>query len=137
MIIGVPTELKVGEKRVGLTPAGVRTLVGNRHRVLLQSGAGLGSGFPDEMYARAGAVIRSEADNVWSEADMIVKVKEPIGPEFEMMHEDQVIFTYLHLAADKSLTEKLLRRHIIGIAYECTSSDPLGQVLHFVNRHSP
>ena len=100
MIVGVPSEIKIAEKRVAITPAGVKALV--------QAGAGLGSGFSDEEYSQAGAGIKPDAANIWSEADMVMKVKEPIGEEFNLMHEGQVLFTYLHLAADKELTEKLI-----------------------------
>lgn len=123
MIIGVTKEIKVAEKRVAVTPAGARALVQAGHQVVLEKGAGLGSGFPDENYSRAGAVIRGRAQEVWAEAEMIMKVKEPIDPEFEWMHDGQILFTYLHLAADKNLTEKLLKKKVIGIAYETIQTD--------------
>jgi len=123
VIIGVPTELKVAEKRVGVTPSGVRTLVQGGHKVLIQSGAGLGSGFSDDGYAQAGAQIKGMKREVWEGAEMIVKVKEPLPQEFGLMREDQIVFTYLHLAADRNLTEKLIEKKIIGIAYETIQTE--------------
>lgn len=123
MIIGIPTELKVAEKRVGVTPPGVRTLVQGGHRVLMQSGAGLGSGFSDESYAQVGAEIKGNNQEVWADSNMILKVKEPLPQEFDLMRKDQIIFTYLHLAADRGLTEKLIEKKIIGIAYETIQTD--------------
>ncbi len=118
MIIGIPTEVKVAEKRVAVTPSGVRTLVQGGHEVLLQSGAGLGSGFSDESYMQAGARIKPSPEEVWNESGMIIKVKEPLPQEYDLMRQDQIIFTYLHLAAGKALTEKLLEKKVVGIAYE-------------------
>ncbi len=123
MIVGVPKELKVGENRVSLTPAGARALTDQRHTVLVETGAGEGSGFTDESYRRAGAEIRPGPEAVWGEAEMIVKVKEPVEPEFGWMRAGQILFTYLHLAADLSLTEKLLAARIIGLAYETVQTD--------------
>jgi len=123
LIIGIPTELKVAEKRVAVTPSGVRTLVQAGHEVLIQSGAGLGSGFVDESYTQAGAQIKGNGQEVWTDSDMILKVKEPLPQEFDLMREDQIIFTYLHLAADKDLTEKLIEKKIVGIAYETIQTD--------------
>ncbi len=123
MIIGIPKELKVAERRVGVTPSGVRTLVQGGHRVLIQAGAGLGSGFSDEIYAQAGAQIKGSNQEVWADSDMILKVKEPLPQEFDLMWEGQIIFTYLHLAADRGLTEKLIEKKIIGIAYETIQTD--------------
>ena len=123
MIIGIPTELKVAEKRVGVTPSGVRTLVQAGHQVLIQSGAGLGSGFADESYTQAGAQIKGNSQEVWADSDMILKVKEPLPQEFDLMREDQIVFTYLHLAADKDLTEKLIEKKIVGIAYETIQTE--------------
>ncbi len=118
MQIGVPKEIKSAEKRVAATPAGVRALVAHGHKVFVEKDAGLGSGFRNEEYARAGAIILENAQDVWAEAEMIMKVKEPIGPELEWMRPGQVIFTYLHLAANRELTEKLLKKKVVGIAYE-------------------
>jgi len=118
MIIGVPKEIKVGERRVAITPQGVDALVAHHHRILIQKGAGEGSGFSDQEYQKAGATLVTSKEDVWGEADMIVKVKEPLNPEFSMMRPDQILFTYLHLAADQELTAKLLKQRIIGIGYE-------------------
>ena len=118
MIVGLPKEIKDNEYRVGLTPAGVRALTDAGHRVLVEENAGEGSGFEDKLYQRAGATIIDSADEVWSEARMIVKVKEPIAPEYSRMRERQLLFTYLHLAPDLELTKQLLERKVAGIAYE-------------------
>lgn len=117
MKVGVPKEIKAEENRVALTPAGVSAFVGHGHKVFVEKGAGLGSGLADEEYVDAGAKILPDKEAVWSEAEMIIKVKEPLGPEFDMM-DDQILFTYLHLAADIELTKKLLNTGITGIAYE-------------------
>jgi alanine dehydrogenase len=123
MILGIPTEVKVAEKRVGMTPTGVRTLVKEGHRVLVQSGAGVSSGLGDESYSQTGGEIKGSAKEIWTEAEMVVKVKEPIVQEFDFMHESQILFTYLHLAADRELTEKLMKKKIVGIAYETIETD--------------
>ena len=118
MIIGVPKEIKDGEKRVGMTPQGVDALVAHGHRVLVERDAGEGSGFSDQEYRKAGATLVDKAKDVWNEAEIVVKVKEPLGPEFPLMKPGQVLFTYLHLAADRELTLKLMERRIVGIGYE-------------------
>ena len=118
MIVGLPKEIKDNEYRVGLTPAGVRALTDAGHRVVVQQTAGEGSGFEDSIYIRAGARMLDSADKVWGEAEMIVKVKEPIEPEYPRMREGQLLFTYLHLAPDKELTQQLLERKVTGRAYE-------------------
>ena len=118
MIVGLPKEIKDNEYRVGLTPAGVRALTDAGHRVIVETHAGEGSGFEDSLYARAGATIITAADDVWAEAEMIVKVKEPIATEYPRMREGQLLFTYLHLAPDKGLTEHLLKSKVTGVAYE-------------------
>ncbi len=118
MIVGLPKEIKDNEYRVGLTPAGVRALSDSNHQVIVERSAGEGSGFDDALYQRAGAQIIDSADDVWSKADMIVKVKEPIEPEYPRMREGQMLFTYLHLAPDRKLTEQLIKRKVTGIAYE-------------------
>lgn len=118
MNIGLPKEIKDNEYRVGLTPAGVRALTDAGHRVLVENKAGEGSGFDDDLYKRAGANIIASADDVWAEGDMIVKVKEPITPEYPRMREGQLLFTYLHLAPVNELTEQLLNRKVTGVAYE-------------------
>ena len=118
MIIGVPKEIKTKEFRVGLTPAGVATLVANGHKVLVETGAGEGSGLPDERYLAAGAEIASNKVAIWSNAEMVVKVKEPIAPEFPLMREGQLLFTYLHLAAAQELGQELIKRGVNSVAYE-------------------
>ena len=118
MIIGVPKEIKNGEKRVAMTPQGVDALVSHHHRVLVERRAGEGSGFSGDEYQKAGAILVEGSEKIWYEADMVVKVKEPLEPEFPLMRPNQILFTYLHLAADRELTLKLLDRRIIGIGYE-------------------
>lgn len=118
MIVGLPKEIKDNEYRVGLTPAGVRALTDAQHQVIVEKGAGEGSGFEDALYEKAGAQIIDSAGDVWAKADMIVKVKEPIAPEYPRMREGQLLFTYLHLAPDRKLTDELLKRKVTGIAYE-------------------
>jgi len=118
MKIGVPKEIKPAERRVAATPAGVKAFADNGHQVFVESGAGTGSGFPDELYSRAGARVLERAEDVWAEGEMVLKVKEPIGPELELARPSQILFTYLHLAADRDLTDRLLDRKIIGIGYE-------------------
>ena len=118
MKIGVPAEVKNHEYRVAATPAGVHELVRNGHDVYVQRDAGLGSHLPDEEYLSAGAKILDTADEVWGEADMVLKVKEPIAEEYDRMRPGQVLFTYLHLAAGRECAEALLRRQVTGIAYE-------------------
>lgn len=117
MKIGIPKEIKVKENRVSCTPAGVRMLVQAGHEVLVQQSAGEGSGFPDEQYALAGARLVPTAADAWS-AHMVIKVKEPISAEYGFLRSDLLLFTYLHLAADKKLTEELLKSKATGIAYE-------------------
>ncbi|MDT4954171.1 MAG: alanine dehydrogenase [Acidobacteriota bacterium] len=118
MIIGLPKEIKDNEYRVGLTPAGVRALTDAGHKVVVEKDAGAGSGFEDELYTRAGATILNSPDDVWAQGEMIVKVKEPIAPEYPRMREGQLLFTYLHLAPDPKQTEALLKNKVTGIAYE-------------------
>lgn len=118
MIIGVPKEIKNGEKRVAVTPQGVDALVSHHHRVLVVKGAGSGSGFSDREYEKAGAKVVEKKEDIWNEAHMVVKVKEPLEPEFPLMRPGQIIFTYLHLAADRELTHRLMESRIVGIGYE-------------------
>ncbi|MGD0917007.1 MAG: alanine dehydrogenase [Thermodesulfobacteriota bacterium] len=118
MIIGVPKEIKDGEKRVAMTAQGVDALVSHHHLVLVEKGAGEGSGFSDHEYQRAGATLVEKAEDIWREANMVVKVKEPLEREFSWMQSGQVLFTYLHLAADRHLTERLIERRIVGLGYE-------------------
>jgi alanine dehydrogenase len=116
--VGLPKEIKDNEYRVGLTPAGVRALTDAGHQVFVERDAGSGSGFDTDLYVRAGATILETADDVWAEGEMIVKVKEPIAPEYPRMREGQLLFTYLHLAPDEELTKQLLERKVTGVAYE-------------------
>ncbi len=118
MKVGIPREIKNHEYRVAITPAGVNELTRNDHEVFVQSGAGEGSSITDAEYAAAGATILGDADAVWDTGDMILKVKEPIAEEYPRMHEGQVLFTYLHLAASRECTEALVERGVTGIAYE-------------------
>jgi alanine dehydrogenase len=118
MIIGVPKEIKDSEARVGVTPAGVKALTEAGHTVLVETQAGAQSSFPDEEYRQAGAEIASEAASVWSRAETVVKVKEPIEQEYAYFREGLVLFTYLHLAPVPELTARLLEAGVIGIAYE-------------------
>ena len=118
MLVGIPKEVKDNEYRVAATPEGVRELVDAGHTVLIQEGAGQGSSLSEDRYKRAGAQFASSASDVWREADMILKVKEPIASEFEQMREGQILFTYLHLAANPELTEELMRRKVHAVAYE-------------------
>ena len=117
MKVGVPKEIKAEENRVALTPAGASAFVSHGHDVYIEKGAGLGSGLTDEEYIAAGAKILPTKEDVWNDSEMIIKVKEPLGPEFDLMT-DQILFTYLHLAADEELTKKLLKTNITGVAYE-------------------
>jgi alanine dehydrogenase len=127
LIVGLPKEIKDNEYRVGLTPAGVRALKDASHEILVESDAGAGSGFDNSLYERAGATIIDSADDVWANAEMIVKVKEPIAPEYPRMRDGQLLFTYLHLAPDRELTRQLIERRVTGIAYE-TITDRQGQL---------
>jgi len=124
MRIGVPKEIKTKEFRVGMTPSGVAALVQHGHQVMVERGAGVGSAIPDDAYVTAGARMIDSADDVWAEAEMVVKVKEPIAPEFARMREGQIVFTYLHLAAAPELGAELLRRKVSGVAYETIEPRP-------------
>ena len=118
MIVGIPKEVKDNEYRVALTPEGARELTEAGHRILVQAGAGEGSSIPQERYERAGAEIVPRADEVWAEADMILKVKEPVPQEFGSLRDGQILFTYLHLAASRELTQALIDRKVAAVAYE-------------------
>jgi len=118
MIIGVPKEIKPQEHRVGLVPSTASTLTRRGHSVLVQRSAGVGSGFPDEAYTAVGATIIEAAEELFRRAEMIVKVKEPLPAEYELLRKGQILFTYLHLAASKSLTDALLKSGVTGVAYE-------------------
>ena len=118
MRVGIPTEIKNNENRVAITQSGVFELARRGHEVLVQAGAGLGSAITDAEYEAAGAKIVATADAVWAESDMILKVKEPIASEYAQMRKGQVLFTYLHLAADRTLTDAVLASGTTAIAYE-------------------
>ena len=123
MIIGIPREIKESEHRVALVPGGAATLVRGGHQVLVEKDAGLASGICDAQYAQGGAEIVATAVQVWQRADMIVKVKEPIAPEYKNLQEGQLLFTYLHLSAEPQLTEMLLQKNVNAIAYETLELD--------------
>jgi len=127
MKIGLPKEIKDNEYRVGLTPAGVQALALAGHTVYVQKTAGEGSGFTDDQYVKAGAQLLDTADDVWKTGDMIVKVKEPIAPEYPLMRESQLLFTYLHLAPEFELTKQMMGRKVTGVAYE-TITDRHGRL---------
>ncbi len=118
MKVGVPKEVKNHEYRVAITPIGVHELVAHGHQVSVEQGAGVGSSISDDEYVAAGAKILPDADEVWGTAETVLKVKEPVAEEYHRMREGQTLFTYLHLAADKPLTEELLKRKVTAIAYE-------------------
>ncbi|MGH3741879.1 MAG: alanine dehydrogenase [Micromonosporaceae bacterium] len=118
MKIGIPREVKNHEHRVAITPAGVHELVRSGHEVFIEAHAGVGSSIPDDLFAEAGAVILPDADEVWGGAELVLKVKEPVAEEYHRMREDQVLFTYLHLAASAECTQALVERKVTGIAYE-------------------
>ena len=118
MKIGIPKEIKNNENRVGMTPAGVSELVKHGHTVYVQATAGHGSGFSDEMYSEVGAQILPSIEDVYAIADMIIKVKEPIAPEYSLVRKDQLVFTYFHFACSRELTEAMLKSGGVCLAYE-------------------
>src|SRR5215470_12240215 len=123
MRIGVPKEIKTHEYRVGLVPASVRELILHGHQVVVQSMAGAGIGFDDDAYRTAGASVVASAQEVFDKAEMIVKVKEPQAQECRMLHEGQVLFTYLHLAADPDQARGLMKSGAVAIAYETVTDE--------------
>src|SRR6202158_79411 len=123
MIIGIPKEIKEQEQRVPLLPSAANQLVRRGHSALVEENAGIGSGYSDEEYVKAGAEIVDRAKEVFARADMIVKVKEPREAEFPLLRKGQMLFTYLHLAASKSLTEALLKSGVTAVAYETIQID--------------
>jgi len=127
MIVGIPKEIKNHEYRVGMTPAGVELLTRADHEVNVETGAGAGSGFEDSQYEAVGARILPTAAEVFDKSEMVIKVKEPIGPEFDMLGKGQILFTYLHLAGDEELTRRTLDTGCVGIAYE-TMKDEAGRL---------
>ena len=118
MIVGVPKEIKTAEHRVALVPAGAESLVGDGHTVVVEQGGGLGSGFSDDAYRAVGAEIAPSADAVWSRAELILKVKEPIEAEWSRIRKGQIVFTYFHFAASEPLTRAIIKSGCIAIAYE-------------------
>jgi len=118
MIVGVPKEIKKEEYRVGIVPGGVRMLVGTGHRVLIERSAGEGAGITDQEYAAAGATVVGSAAEVYGKANLVMKVKEPLLPEYDLLRPGLVIYTYLHLVPAPELTAVLLKKDVIGIAYE-------------------
>ncbi|MCD7878568.1 MAG: alanine dehydrogenase [Candidatus Gastranaerophilales bacterium] len=127
MIIGIPKEIKTKEDRVAITPNGVKLLVKYNHKILIEKNAGLGSGFCDEEYINSGAQIYENPEDIYQQADMIVKVKEPQPSEYRLLKKNQILFTYLHLAVEKELTNELMKKKITAIAYE-TIQTPDGQL---------
>jgi alanine dehydrogenase len=123
MIVGVPREIKNNENRVAITPAGIDALTSAGHSVIIETNAGIGSGFNDEEYADHGAEILSTAKEVWSKAEMIIKVKEPLASEYEYFRENLILFTYLHLAPELELTKALMKKKVTAIAYETIQLD--------------
>ena len=122
MIIGIPKEIKDNEYRVGMVPAGVKALADDGHTVLFEEGGGEGSGIANDEYIQAGGTLAS-CEQVWARAEMIVKVKEPVEPEYSRLRERQILFTYLHLAPILGLTGVLLEKKVVGIAYETIKDD--------------
>lgn len=123
MRIGIPREIKSGEHRVAASPSGVASLTRAGHEVLVEAGAGEGSSMPDQAYVDAGATIVDTAEEVWAKGDLLLKVKEPIGPEFGLMRPDQILFTYLHLAAAPECAQALLDAGTTSVAYETVTDD--------------
>ena len=123
MKIGVPKEIKPQENRIGLTPDSVKSLISNGHEVLVENNGGFEAGFENDQYKSAGAKIVQKAEDIFNDAEIIVKVKEPLSNEVKMIKENQIVFTYLHLAAAKELTEGLVKSKSICIAYETVTDD--------------
>ena len=123
MKIGVPKETKPQENRIGLTPESVKTLVSEGHEVVIENNGGFEAGFENEQYIKAGAKIANTAADIFDDAEIIVKVKEPQKVEVEMIKENQIVYTFLHLAADKELTEGLIKSKSINIAYETVTDN--------------
>jgi alanine dehydrogenase len=123
MVIGVPKEIKAEETRVAITPSGVSALAAHGHQVLIEHGAGAGSSIPDELYHAAGAQILPAASAVWEQAQLILKVKEPLPSEYQFLRPELILFTYLHLAAEEELTRVLLEKHTTALGYETIQLD--------------
>ena len=118
MIIGVVKEIKPKENRVAMTPAGVEQMISHGHSVLVETGAGSGSGFPDKAYASAGGKICSSAKEIFEKSEMIMKVKEPLSAEYPLIRKEQIVFTYFHFAASAELTKAIIDAGCIAVAYE-------------------
>lgn len=123
MIVGVPKEIKADENRVALVPSGVAAFTAHGHGVVVENGAGSGSGISDAEYRAAGATLVKKASAIWERAELVVKVKEPLGPELDWMREGQIVYTYLHLASNEDLTRRLLAQGVTGIGYETVELD--------------
>lgn len=123
MIIGVPKEIKTREYRVGLVPAGAKAFIGAGHQVFVEKGAGEGAGIPDGEYERVGAKIVKSANDLWKRSEMIIKVKEPIEPEYDRMQDSQIVYTYFHLAAVPELAKVLVKKRVAAVAYETIQPD--------------
>jgi alanine dehydrogenase len=123
MVIGVPKEIKANENRVALLPVGAQILIKNNHKVVVETNAGSGSGFSDNDYKTVGVEIASKPEEIFKIADMIMKVKEPINNEYKMIREGQIVFTYFHFAANKELTEAIMKSKCVAIAYETVQKD--------------
>ena len=123
MRIGVPKEIKPQENRIGLTPESVKVLTSNGHKVLVENNGGFEAGFYNNQYIKAGATIVDKAEDIFNDSEVIVKVKEPLNNEIKMIRENQIVFTYLHLAAAKELTEGLIKSKSVCIAYETVTDD--------------
>ena len=123
MKIGVPKEIKPQEHRIGLTPESVKTLISEGHEVLVENNGGFEAGFENDQYTSVGAKIIDKAEDIFNDADIIVKVKEPQSGEVKMIRENQIVYTYLHLAAAKELTEGLIKSKSVCIAYETVTDD--------------
>ena len=123
MIIGVPREIKPEENRIAIVPGGIEMLVQRGHTVLVESGAAKGSGFSDDELQKAGARILSTHSDIFAEADLVLKVKEPLPEEYHLLRAGQILFTFLHLAASEELTRTLLQKKIVGIAYETVQTE--------------
>jgi len=123
MIIGIPKEIKNNEFRVGMTPSGVNSFIRNGHTVYVEKGAGLGSGFSDDLYSSVGAEICNSMEEIYSKSDMIVKVKEPLKQEYPLIKKNQIIYTFFHFASSKELTEAMIKSGAICIAYETVQND--------------
>ena len=123
MIIGVPKEIKDNENRVAITPAGVKAFTQTGHQIFIQRSAGIGSGITDQEYQEAGASILDTAEQVFKQSEMIIKVKEPMPSEYQLIKSDQIVFTYFHFAASRELTKAMMDRHCVSIAYETIETE--------------